>query len=493
MFLSRGIAESCGRDEATPAAGIPHTPTRHATDEQDRTANNETVRLLLERLSDLEAKLRENERSRASHVPVAVASVEPVESAPVAPTQPASSLVAEDDAAQHVHTSGIGADDLDAATVLEFLAWGRKKNSDFNRAPEHDSGPRQPIQNSINPSMTNPLAENSTSAHLDMLEALMPSKSHIAKLVNFHNSSVLWYHGSYCASVFSADLDTFFHEHGANIRHEQLNLQWLALLFAVLTGSMTCASPAVVQSWGFSAAEQPVLSSRWYGATVTCLNLAGYMELHTVYSVQSIATLTISAHILGNSNSQSVLLASAGRIAQSLGLHRLENESGSAAETTVDQVRKSEAGKRLFIQLCTQDWFSIPFSETYALTPRFISDTIRPLNCNDDDMVVQPESVPTQASYCNYRFDIASLMPQLLDAMSGCNTAYTRYEQVLKFDDKMRKLVTASMPTFLANQVPVADEWPAYVGWARRSLAICACKSKLMRTEASKADQVHST
>lgn len=372
-------------------------------------------------------------------------------------------------------SSSMAAEELDAATVLEFLAWGRRKDSDFVHTLEHHSGPRQPVANSVNP-LTNSLADNSIAAQLDMLETLLPSKSHILQLVKYHDSCVLWYHNSYCASMFSTDLDTFLHEYGASIRHDDLNLQWLALLFAVLTGSMTCASPVVCQTWGFSAAEQPILSSRWYDAAVACLNLSGYMETHTVYSVQAIATLTISAHILGNSNRQSVLLASAGRIAQSLGLHRLGSELFDA-NTSIDQLRKSEAGKRLFIQLCTQDWFSIPFSETYNLGPRFISKTIRPLNCNDDDMVVQPESVPTQASYCNYRYDIASLMPQLLDAMSDCNTAYTRYEKVLEFDDRMRKLATASMPTFLSKHAPVASEWPVYVGWARRSLTICACKS----------------
>lgn len=237
-----------------------------------------------------------------------------------------------------------------------------------------------------------------------------------------------------------------------------------------MTGSMTCASRATYRAWGFSNSEKPTLSLRWYEATITCLNMARYIEVHTIYSVQAIATLTISAHILGYSNSQSVLLASAGRIAQSLGLHRLGSEPVS---TPPAQLRKREAGRRVFTQLCTQDWFSIPFSESYALNPSFIR-TAKPLNCNDDDMKVQPQSTPTQASYCNYLYDIAALMPQLLDAMAHCNTLLTKYEQVLKYDDKMRKLATAYMPTFLLANAPVAAEWPIYVSWARRSLTICA-------------------
>jgi hypothetical protein len=210
-----------------------------------------------------------------------------------------------------------------------------------------------------------------------MLEALFPSKAHIKQLVDYHNTSLLWYHGSYSATVFFSDLNLFFSEYQGNMRHEQLNLQWVALLFAILTGAITCASSATSRTWGFSEPEKPSLSVRWYEATVTCLNLAKYTEVHTIYSVQAIATLTIAAHLLGNSSSQSVLLASAGRISQSLGLHRLQSDPATMSR---DQLRKSEAGRRVFIQLCTQDWFQIPFSETYALNPRFINAGM-PLNC----------------------------------------------------------------------------------------------------------------
>lgn len=276
--------------------------------------------------------------------------------------------------------------------------------------------------------------------------------------------------------ILKDELDAFLIEYGGDVRHQDMNLQWLALLFAILTGSMTCAQSSILQTWGFSEAERAVLSMRWYEAAVTCLNMACYIEIHEIYSVQAIATLTISAHTLGKSNSQSVLLASAGRIAQSLGLHRLKSETASIP---IDQLRKREAGRRVFNQLCTQDWFQIPFSESYSLNPSFIH-AAKPLNCNDDDMVPQPQITPTQASYINYRFEIARLMPQLLDATANCNTPFTKYEQVLQYDDKMRKLATAYMPTFLSANAPVAENWPVYVGWARRSLAICAAHKIIM-------------
>ena len=75
-------------------------------------------------------------------------------------------------------------------------------------------------------------------------------------------------------------------EYEGNVRHEDLNLQWLGLLFAIMTGSITCAPSSIYRSWGFSSEERMVLSQRWYEATVTCLEVAGYIETHTIHSRQ---------------------------------------------------------------------------------------------------------------------------------------------------------------------------------------------------------------
>ena len=431
------------------------------------------MRALLDRVSQLEAKLQEQHDLGSNGTP---RSCPAASSSPTILGQnetPTPTLPPDNTAAPPPTETG------DVATVLEFLAWGRKKDADYGTSPEHHSGPRRLSTRRDDEAITsNILSESSRDVQLDVLEALLPNKTHILQLVQYHNNSILWYHSSYSSTIFNTDLDVFLAEYEGNVRNEELNLQWLGLLFAVITGSITCAPPSLCESWGFSLAERTVLSQKWYEATVTCLNIAQYIEIHTIYSVQAIATLTIAAHSLGKSSSQSILLASAGRIAQGLGLHRLGPET-AVTTTPIEQLREREAGRRVFNQLCTQDWFQIPFSESYALNPRFCQPA-KLMNCNDDDMVPQPLSTPTQASYCNYRYDIAALMPQLLDAMAGCNTLFTKYEQVLQYDEKMRRLATACMPTFLSTNEPVATNWPIYVGWARRSLTICASHKIIM-------------
>ncbi|CAN9343005.1 unnamed protein product [Alternaria alternata] len=426
--------------------------------------SDDLVRALLDRVSQLEARLQEQYNIVSSETPLPPAQLA---DNPASPANDEAITLSTDNniTSQSVETG-------DAATVLEFLAWGRKKDADYGTSPEHNSGPRRlSVRHEDGATTSNIPCEASRDAQLDVLELLLPDKTHIIQLVEYHNTSILWYHGSYSSAMFGSDLDLFMGEYEGNVRHEDLNLQWLGLLFAIMTGSITCAPSSIYRSWGFSSEERMVLSQRWYEATVTCLEVAGYIETHTIYSVQAIATLTIAAHILGKSNSQSILLASAGRIAQSLGLHRLGPENAAGA-TSKEQLRQREAGRRVFNQLCTQDWFQIPFSESYSLNPRFFK-TSKPLNCNDEDMVPLPLSTPTQASYCNYRYDIAALMPQLLDAMTGCNTLFTKYEQVLRYDEKMRKLATASASkTILKEALSGNDQGPTL--WIEQAFSVAA-------------------
>lgn len=464
--MNRGIADQCTREDLTASSQA--APARLVAGQID--GQPDIVKALLARVSQLESKLEQkidDARLRPSNVSNTLQSL---------PVSPQSLHVRSQSTIPAVAQSGADDAEGDAITVLEFLAWGRKKNAEFGHSPEDASGPRRhSLGVEEHSSSADFLSTTIQNVQLDMLEALLPSKTHIQQLVEYHNQSLLWYHGSYSSRTINDDLHAFFRDHHGSVRHKDLNMQWLALLFAILCSSLTCAAQPICRNWGFSDMERISLSSKWYEATVTCLNMARYIEIHSIYSVQAISTLTISAHMLGLSNSQSVLLISAGRIAQSLGLHRLSSEAESAS-TTVEQKRKRETARRVFIQLCIQDWFSIPFSDSYALDPKYWK-TVKPMNCNDEDMSSQSSSVPTESSYCNYRYDIAALMPQLLDAVSSCNTLFTKYEQVLQYDDKMRKLVTAYIPTFLSTTAPVASSWPQFVGWARRSLTICAGKS----------------
>jgi hypothetical protein len=360
----------------------------------------------------------------------------------------------------------------DAASILEFLAWGRRKN------PEHNSVTSPEVTSNVEPgdfrdAQVDSISPNDIddSCQMAYLQSLLPSKRQMSDLTRYHEESLLWYHCSYFAPTFRAQVELFYDRFQGNIENPGVNMQWLALLFAVITGSIICAPSRRAQSWGFRARERETLSRRWFRAVYTCLNKAEYAANQSILSVQAISTLTISAHLLGFSNQHSIHLAAVVRVAQGLGLHRI-NEDYSAS------IVEKECGRRLWSQLCAQDWFSIPFSDTYLINPLY-SQSEQPMNCHDEDMVSLPENVPTITTYCRFLTQIASIMPQLQDDFVSCNTPFTKYEQVIHWDKQMRSLSTSERPLPLTN-LSLEPSWPKYIPWARRSLAVSSSHKIIM-------------
>lgn len=360
----------------------------------------------------------------------------------------------------------------DAATILEFLAWGRRKDPSYqDEIAKRNDLIHSPGDIPIDDDWDN--GQNSAFTAANFCELLLPAESKVHELVNYHCECLLWYHGAFHATTFIQQLNDFYDTTGGRVEEPKVSLQWMALLFAILTGAIASAPLSATRAWGFRDQEKNVLSHRWLKASMACLHQADYMACHSIFSVQSIATLTISAHMLGKSNSFSVLLASAVRIAQGLGLHQLD---GDSRMNSVDPISK-EIGRRIWCQLCIQDWFSIPFTESYLIHP-ICFNTERPQNCDNDPTSI-PDDFPTVAGYSRLFYNIAALMPGLYDDMNSSNTLYTRYEEVLKYDRRLRTLATQHLPLYLQN-VPLDPRWPRYVPWARRSLAISSAHKVIM-------------
>ncbi|KAK6373310.1 uncharacterized protein PV06_05296 [Exophiala oligosperma] len=380
-----------------------------------------------------------------------------------------------------------------AASTLEFLTWGRSKFSDYDlkalellKEPHYggassvpkDSGPDWDVSNGFG---------GTGAAQVSFLQLLLPNRRQVFQLVEYHINSILWYHACFHGPTFYNELnDVYQGPSGLQVRN--MDLRWTAILFSIMAASMTCASDQIASSWGFKKSERAKLTRQWYKATVTCLNLADYMWRHHIYSVQAIAILTMSAHVLGFSNTQSTLLGVALKIAQGLGLQRLgpEEESNNptgisivSASAQREKAIKRETGRRVWSQLCMQDWFSIPFSEMYSIQRHHFT-TIKSLHVDDNTMEPMPEDMPSVTSFQNTLVEMAALMPQIHDAIIASNTLYTKYEQVVEYDTKMRILTTEHMPSFFSNNEPMKPEWPPFVSWARRSLTICFAHKIIM-------------
>ncbi|RJE22202.1 hypothetical protein PHISCL_05450 [Aspergillus sclerotialis] len=310
---------------------------------------------------------------------------------------------------------------------------------------------------------------------LSLLQLLIPHRQQVEHLVNYHTESLLWSHGGYHAPSFHKELVRFYDLHRGQLTSSGLDLQWVALLFSILSGSVISAPSALTVDWGFRIGEQCIVSERWYDATLECLQLSQYLSYHRLYSLQAIVVLSNSAYMLGRMRSQNVLIATGIRIAQNLGLHQL---GGEEAYGVSEGLVTREIGRRVWFALIRQDYFFIPFTESYFLRPIF-NKTEKPRNCRDDEMVSLPDAVPTVMSYCRFMDKIAALMPELHDSFNAATTPYTQYEEIIQFDAKMRSLATIHRPIFF-TECPLDESWPKYIAWARRALTISFAHKVIM-------------
>lgn len=313
------------------------------------------------------------------------------------------------------------------------------------------------------------------------LQLLLPSKRQVFQLVEYHIDQVLWYHACFHGPTFLTELNAAS-AGSEGLQVKDTDLRWTALLYSIMAASMFSVSDSQALSWGFQREEKQKLTRQWFKGSVACLNLADYLRCHHIYSIQAISLLTQTAHTLGYSNTQSTLQGVAYKIAQGLGMQRLgleDDETSLTARTGMlmvpaqrSKIIQREIGRRLWTQLCIQDWFSIAFSEMYSINPLHFQ-TLKPSNMDDMTLQVCADEVPTQSSFVSFLYDIAKLMAHGHDAILSSNTLFTKYERVLESDAKLRQLVTEQAPKFLNVMEPINPSWPAWVPWARRSVHLC--------------------
>lgn len=155
----------------------------------------------------------------------------------------------------------------DAATILEFLAWGRRKVPDFDGLAGDHNGVQGQSPGDVSqqgPTDHPQLRLSDDQSSLPVLQLLLPEPPTLLRMVNYHWECLLWYHASFHGRVFQQEVDTLVKRHHGRIDTNQIDLQWVALLFAVLAGSMTCAPRPTAVSWGFEDPERATLAHRFF-------------------------------------------------------------------------------------------------------------------------------------------------------------------------------------------------------------------------------------
>lgn len=310
------------------------------------------------------------------------------------------------------------------------------------------------------------------------LQDLVPNSRQIFHLVEYHEEYLLWYHGCVHGPTFRRELDNAI-QGPDGLQLKSLDLRWSALLFSIMAASLTCASNFVAHSWGFPKTQKLYLSKQWYEASVACLHLGDYTSKLNVYSIQAIQVLSMSAHTIGFSNKQFIIFGAALRIAQSLGLQRLAHDSeldkfpannAGTSTSRKDILIRREIGRRIWTQMCIQDWFSIPSSDMYFINKQHFT-TSRPRRIDDEKMLPAGDRVVVLTDSANLLHEIASLMADFHDSITTLSDPAAKYDQVLKYDSRLRILSTESVSHLFTTDTVEASE-PRWVRWARGVIGI---------------------
>lgn len=128
----------------------------------------------------------------------------------------------------------------DAATILDFLAWGRRKDPTYqgkivrHNNRDHSPGDVPAEDDWDDVHMPGPLVAA-------FCQTLLPAISKVCQLAKYHCEWLLWYHGAFHAATFLQELDEFYGKNDGKVGAPNVYLRWVSFLFAVLTGSMACA------------------------------------------------------------------------------------------------------------------------------------------------------------------------------------------------------------------------------------------------------------
>ena len=291
--LTRGAAHLCRRADVTHSVGERRTvrpseslsptvafqtPTAPGRQEVDAPINERILSLvttLAERVKNLETKLdgsgpRKRPADGAFNELLISSADRPLKQTRISqPEASQADVTVREDELMHAETDSNSrrnsdAEAEDAATVLEFLAWGRLKDINLTNDLRDPSGPHDlvsyPEKDIIQTTQAWVLPPSSVSAsHMTMetwqisqIQEMLPDKEQVVLLFEYHADWLLWMHCSFHVQTFRRELEQFYNTDSGIIIRTSSGLQWAALLLAIICGSMTCAKPTQVASWGFT-------------------------------------------------------------------------------------------------------------------------------------------------------------------------------------------------------------------------------------------------
>ncbi|KAJ5161474.1 hypothetical protein N7492_006866 [Penicillium capsulatum] len=358
-------------------------------------------------------------------------------------------------------------------TAIEHLAWCRNSAGCFPHRGcrcQH----RRESPGLLSPSDGNFQLSGST---LEPLVSL-PKVADAQKLIKFHISHLTWHHNCFHGATFLDQCELFWKT--GTCDHPLWIALYLSVLSCTINSILNSDKLRIFVDVNFQALQS---AQQLFSGMMQTLYHCDFLKNLSIYSVQATVISTEVAHNLGLSQLNATLFNAAVRIAECLGIHKIQDHPLPHARTREEWEERveREVGRRVWCQMIIQDHFAIPFTDTYSISPMHYS-TGRPLNADDHELIDLPKETPTISTYIRTLVELAALMPGLVDGlgpMSNRRPRREQYERILEIDQRMRKIVQ-NIPSFLLRPDPLKEAEISWLGIARRSLAITAAEKIIM-------------
>ncbi|KAH0848269.1 hypothetical protein FOPE_02225 [Fonsecaea pedrosoi] len=368
-------------------------------------------------------------------------------------------------------TSGEGQDSA-IVTAVEHLAWGRSNGNCY----PHRHCACLYRQHWI---ATSPMNSQSFDFAASPMAAVatLPGCADAERLVSFHLTRITWHHNCIHSPTFWRQCQVFWQTGKCD------HPQWIALYYSVLSTTLFCVqnSAQFLEECDLESGRET--AQQLFKTMVEVLYTSNFLQNISFYAVQAIVISTEVAHNFGLSQLNATLFSAAIRIAECLGVHKIQDGVSPhlTAEEAWHETVEKEVGRRVWCQMIIQDYFAIPFTDSYTINPAQYSTSL-PTNAHDHDLTARPDSVPTISTYTRVLATIAKLMPDFVDGLGPLNARKSlaeQYQHVLRMDQKMRDIVQ-TIPDFLLRHDAQKEALVGWLGIARCSLAITAAEKIIM-------------
>lgn len=213
----------------------------------------------------------------------------------------------------------------------------------------------------------------------------------------------------------------------------EASLSWLALLFAVLSVAVPAldADGHLLQDLGRQSTPGEnvlVLTGRYRGAAMQCLEADRYLWRHNLYTLQS---LVILIYGINHSHGQSwALLGLAKNIALALGCH-VDPENFGLPVVRAEERRRAWAGLNMLytIQNSAMGNIDATLIQNHVKLPLDIDDNVLAAS----DHTPPPGSVPSRMSYLVHKFVLYDICSRLSRELFSQNAMPT-YDTIAALD-----------------------------------------------------------